>query len=108
MSTLSTHVLDAALGVPAAGLVVDAVRPRREELAVPATTDADGRVALRPRPRRPAATGWYFDTGAVVRGGRARHVLPRRPADVRASTASEHYHVALLLSPYSYTTYRGS
>lgn len=107
--SLSTHVLDASIGRPAAGVAVrleqrDGADWR--ELAV-AATDADGRLK-----DLPAATGGdyrlVFGTGDYFaqRGIQAFH--PEVAVAFRITDPAEHHHVPLLLSPYSYTTYRGS
>jgi 5-hydroxyisourate hydrolase len=96
--SLSTHVLDAASGRPATGL---AVRLETADGTVLATdrTDADGRI-----------TGWapgagvhrlVFDTGDHA-------FYPEVTVTFRITDAGEHHHVPLLLSPFAYTTYRGS
>ena len=104
MSTVSTHVLDAVLGRPAAGL--DVVLTSPDGASHPGTTDAEGR--LRFADDLPAgehtlrfATGDWF-----AAAGRATF----HPAVTVTFTvtAGEHHHVALLLSPFAYTTYRGS
>ena len=105
MSTLSTHVLDAALGVPAAGLVVALIGPDAEELAVRAT-DGDGRVRFDLDLVR-GGYGLYFDTGPWF-GAAGRDTFFPGVSLGFAVDGDEHYHVALLLSPYSYTTYKGS
>ncbi len=105
MSTLSTHVLDAALGVPAAGLVVALIGPDAEELAVRAT-DADGRVRF-DLELVPGGYGLYFDTGPWFAASHRDTFFPGVSLAFGVGE-DEHYHVALLLSPYSYTTYKGS
>ena len=112
--TLSTHVLDATTGRPAAG-----VRIRLERADdhgwVPAghgQTDADGRLRLaghggsaefEPGVYRIAfATGPYF----AARG--AASFYPEVTITFEITARDEHYHVPLLLSPYAYSTYRGS
>ncbi|MBM9459565.1 hydroxyisourate hydrolase [Nocardioides sp. zg-536] len=105
MSTCSTHVLDAALGRPAAGLDVELTDAAGHAVAT-AVTDADGRVrfdaVLPPGPHRLVlGTGeWFADQD--------RATLYPEVSVAFAVTADEHYHVAVLLSPFSYTTYRGS
>lgn len=104
MSTCSTHVLDVALGRPAAG-----VRARlgdADRVISDGVTDADGRVRFDAELAAGAYT-IFFETGEwFAAAGRATFF----PAVVLAFTVAtdEHYHVPLLLSPYSYTTYRGS
>ncbi len=105
MSTASTHVLDAVLGRPAAGVPVvlaDAAGVPVEE----AVTDADGRVRF----AAGLAAGEHrlsFATGAWFAAQDRASFHPRVEVSF-AVTDGEHHHVALLLSPFSYTTYRGS
>ena len=115
MGRLTTHVLDTALGRPAAGLTIELYRVGKSEepLAV-ATTNGDGRLD------RPLLEGGGFIAGAYelrFHAGdylRAAGRVPEPPfldvVPVRFVIASpeEHYHVPLLLSPYGYSTYRGS
>jgi len=107
MATLSTHVLDTATGRPAAGVAV-VLRDGAGEVLAEAVTDADGRVrplggVLVPGDYRLAfATGDYF----AGQGTSAFH--PRVGVDFTVTADGEHYHVPLLLSPFGYTTYRGS
>ena len=101
--SLSTHVLDAARGRPARGV---AVRLERREgdgwtRVAEGRTDDDGRVRDLPPPEE----GTYrlvFDT--------ARHsdFYPEVTVTFNVTDPGEHYHVPLLLSPYAYSTYRGS
>jgi 5-hydroxyisourate hydrolase len=101
MSTLSTHVLDTATGRPAAGIPVR-LETRSGALLGDGVTDADGRIAaLGPD----VAEGDYvlrFATAAYVTGFYPEVVVVFTVADDR------HHHVPLLLSPYGYSTYRGS
>ncbi len=96
--TVSTHVLDAAAGRPVAGL---AVRLERDGSVTEACTDADGRVASLPTP----GEGVYrlvFDLDG--RPG----FYPEVVIAFRVTDPAAHYHVPLLLSPFAYSTYRGS
>lgn len=115
MGRLTTHVLDTALGRPAAGLGIELFRlgVEAERLAV-ATTNADGRVDAPLIEGAAFVAGVYelrFHTGAYLRASGA---LPEPPfldvIPIRFGVASPdgHYHVPLLLSPYGYSTYRGS
>jgi 5-hydroxyisourate hydrolase len=103
--SLSTHVLDAALGRPAAGV---AVRLEKEdgEVIAEGVTDADGRIG-----------GWtcgagahrvVFDTGAYFAARAVDAFYPRVSIDFTVANPQEHHHVPLLLSPFAYSTYRGS
>lgn len=103
MSALSTHVLDTATGRPAAGVPVR-LETRSGALLGDGVTDADGRIAAL-GPANPAE-GVYvlrFDTAAYVTGFYPEVVVVFTIAD-----AGQHHHVPLLLSPYGYSTYRGS
>jgi 5-hydroxyisourate hydrolase len=118
MGFLTTHVLDTMNGCPAAGLRValyslaDDGAPR---LLRAATLDADGRAggpllegdAFRAgRYRLEFELGAYFRARGVVLPEPA--FLDRVPLDFGIADVSSHYHVPLLASPWSYSTYRGS
>jgi hydroxyisourate hydrolase len=104
--TLSTHVLDTGLGEPASGVPV---RLEREYdggwVAVAAgVTDADGRL----RDWVPD-TLWHAGTYRLVFDTAARSAFfPEVSVVFFVAEPSLHHHVPLLLSPYGYTTYRGS
>lgn len=121
MSTVSTHVLDTALGVPAAGVGVVLQRADAEgyrEIGQ-AVTDGDGRAPrLGPGGIDPGTYRLVFDTGAYFAeqasagngpGQRGRPCyFPEVVVTFRVDDSSSHYHTPLLLSPFGYTTYRGS
>jgi len=107
---ISTHVLDIARGMPASGVAV--VLEARDGAGWTtigrATTDAHGRIgSFADAPLAPGTYRLTFDTGAYHH----RHdTLPFFPSvavtfDVRDAG---HHHVPLLLSPYGYSTYRGT
>ena len=99
MSTLSTHVLDSTLGVPAVGLAV------RLDDDVEAVTDDDGRIRFDGE----VAAGTHRLTFATAAYFADRpHFHPEVSVAFEVDPEREHHHVALLLGPYSYTTYRGS
>jgi 5-hydroxyisourate hydrolase len=110
--TLSTHVLDAALGRPAAGV---GVRLERRDGAAWVTvadgvTGADGRLADWLPGGGPAA-GVHrltFDTGGYFAGRGVRAFYPEVAVTFEIDDAAGHYHLPLLLSPFAYSTYRGS
>lgn len=105
MGTLSTHVLDTSAGRPAAGLPIRLARAGGEVLGE-AVTDADGRVGtLGPDVLDPGDYTLTFDTGAWSAGA---SFYPRVDITFTVADGAEHYHVPLLLSPYGYSTYRGS
>jgi 5-hydroxyisourate hydrolase len=117
MCRLTTHVLDTSAGRPGAGIGIEVFRINasgRERLAS-AITNADGRI-----------DGALLDDGAFTAGVyelvfaagdyfRARGVALAEPAFLDAvvirfgvASPDQHYHVPLLISPYGYSTYRGS
>ena len=114
---LTTHVLDTALGSPAANLPITLYRlegETRHKLAQ-MTTNADGRTDSPILPQAEFATGNYelvFEAGTYLRatGQAAREplFLDQVPIRFGINDATAHYHVPLLLSPYGYSTYRGS
>ncbi len=106
-SPITTHVLDTAKGKPAAGL--DVTLEFRESggwsMLARGTTDRDGRVATLLDAEYPLLSGTYrltFATGEWQKG-----FYPEVGVTFSVH-AGEHYHVPLLLSPYGYSTYRGS
>jgi 5-hydroxyisourate hydrolase len=114
MSTLSTHVLDTTRGEPAAGVPVTLERldgPHGVAALCTAHTDPDGRV----RGLLPEGTsleiGLYrltFDTWTYFATHGAEGFYPEVSVVFQVRDAERHYHVPLLLSPYGYSTYRGS
>jgi 5-hydroxyisourate hydrolase len=110
MSTLSTHVLDAASGQPAAGVRValdrrdgDGWQPLGQGV-----TDDDGRVRdLAPGGLGAGAHRLVFATGEYFAATGQTGFYPEVTV-VFEVTDDRHYHVPLLLSPYAFSTYRGS
>jgi len=108
MSHVTTHVLDAALGRPAAGVAVALSSPTGEIIAM-GVTDPDGRITDLGPDALPA--GEYqleFTTGPYFAAARRATFYPRVVASFVIAEAASHYHVPLLLSPFAYSTYRGS
>jgi 5-hydroxyisourate hydrolase len=99
--SLSTHVLDTAQGVPAAGVAIEL---RHGGELVEATTNEDGRARL--LEQTPA--GEYELTFAVGDYFGDKAFLDRVPVRFTIADPEAHYHVPLLVSPWSYSTYRGS
>jgi 5-hydroxyisourate hydrolase len=111
-SPITTHVLDTALGRPAAGVAVVLERTEGStvhELAR-GVTDADGRVGdlLPPGSLEPGTYRLTFDTGAYFAAARRATFYPGVTVSFEVVDASQHHHVPLLLSPFGYSTYRGS
>jgi 5-hydroxyisourate hydrolase len=107
--SLSTHVLDNASGMPAPGVPVRLERSGDDGWAAVAdgVTDADGRLRDWV-PDTEWGAGMYrlvFDTAAFL-GNDA--FFPQVSVTFQVNEPERHHHVPLLLSPYSYTTYRGS
>ena len=112
--TLSTHVLDATTGRPAVGVQVRLERGEDGGWA-PASrgqTDGDGRLRLADDEGSPDfEPGVYritFATGAYFGARGADTFYPEVTITFTTTARDDHYHVPLLLSPYSYSTYRGS
>ncbi|HZI83154.1 MAG TPA: hydroxyisourate hydrolase [Casimicrobiaceae bacterium] len=117
MGRLTTHVLDTAHGAPGAGMAVTLYRCAGDRLEAlrSATTNADGRVEpplLEGGELSPGRYRLVFAAGAYFR--RRGVELPDPPfvdqvvIDFGVADAAAHYHVPLLVSPWSYSTYRGS
>jgi 5-hydroxyisourate hydrolase len=105
--SLSTHVLDAAYGRPAAGVAVRLTTVGGDELAE-AVTDDDGRV---PQLAADLPEGTYrltFDTGTYFAATGRQGFYPEVVVTFTVTDAGQHHHVPLLLSPFAYSTYRGS
>jgi 5-hydroxyisourate hydrolase len=106
--SVSTHVLDAALGRPASGMPVRLEGPDGSPLAE-AETDADGRVAeLAGGLLEPATYRVRFDTGHYFAAAGREAFYPEVVLTFRVTDPQQHYHLPLLLSPFAYSTYRGS
>ena len=114
---LTTHVLDTARGTPAAGLRIALYRLTGDtrDLVAETETNADGRTDSPILPQGAFATGTYelvFRAGAYLRAtgqaGAEPLFLDEVPIRFGMADAEAHYHVPLLLSPYGYSTYRGS
>ena len=110
VSHVTTHILDTGAGRPAAGVAVvlstnDGGTWR--ELAA-STTDSDGRAKdLGPERLEPGHYKLNFATGTYYAGLQTQTFFPEVDL-VFEVTGPEHYHVPLLLSPFAYSTYRGS
>jgi 5-hydroxyisourate hydrolase len=110
---LTTHVLDTASGLPAAGMTVDLYRIEGESRIhlVTMVTNDDGRTDSPILPAEDFATGTYellFQAGAYFGRADAPAFLDAIPIRFGISDPASHYHVPLLVSPFSFSTYRGS
>jgi 5-hydroxyisourate hydrolase len=111
--TISTHVLDTSIGRPAASITVQLERQHGSAWVhvSKAVTDRDGRVAALLPPNSPPGAGGYrltFDVGEYFHARGVESFYSRVSIDFIIRDAASHYHVPLLLSPYGYSTYRGS
>ena len=108
MSSLTTHVLDTMRGVPAAGMTIELWSVDQSKMLKSVQTNSDGRVD------GPLITGEQMSPGSyeliffVGDYFGERRFLDRVPVRFVISDATAKYHVPLLVSPWSYTTYRGS
>lgn len=114
---LTTHVLDTARGMPAAGMAIDLFQISGETRTHirSMTTNDDGRTDSQILPAGEFATGTYelvFHAGAYLDANGTPAEDPRFldiiPIRFGISDPDSHYHVPLLLSPFGYSTYRGS
>src|SRR3954453_17898378 len=112
MSKITTHVLDVSLGKPAAGIPVR-LESRKQDASWTAvgkgSTDKDGRIANLAAEEK-VQGGTYrltFDTAAYLRKGK-NAFFPEVSIVFNVEDGSQHYHIPLLLSPFGYSTYRGS
>jgi 5-hydroxyisourate hydrolase len=114
MSPITSHVLDTTSGKPAGGLAVKlevSDGPDRWAELGKAVTDASGRISVFEPPIASLARKTYrlrFATGAYFAGTCVRTLYPEVHVVVEIDDPSEHYHIPLLLSPFGYSTYRGS
>lgn len=113
-SPISTHVLDTSAGKPAAGvpIVLEIKEPSGQwkELAR-GTTDNDGRANSLLAENHKLASGSYrinFDTGKYFAAQGIKSMFHSVVIAFEVNVTSEHYHIPLLLSPFGYSTYRGS
>jgi hydroxyisourate hydrolase len=114
---ISTHILDTTKGRPAAGVAVvlshgPFLAPAREPqmdregwvIIARGSTDSDGRLKLAEEMPEPGLYRISFATGSYNPEG----FFPRVVIEFMVEAGAKHYHVPLLLSPYGYSTYRGS
>lgn len=113
MSAITTHILDVSSGVPARGVPVVLERETSSgwEIIGKGATDDDGRLRDLLSPDSVLLAGNYrltFDTGNYFIQQRIEGFYPQVMVAFTVRDAARHYHVPLLLSPFGYSTYRGS
>jgi 5-hydroxyisourate hydrolase len=113
MSGITTHVLDTSAGKPAAGVAVklEVRMGDRWVTLAEKKTDADGRARDLMADGSRLDAGTYritFATGAYFAARGVSAFFPEATVTFEVNDAAQHYHVPLLLSPFGYSTYRGS
>lgn len=115
MGKVTTHILDTAAGKPAAGVRIVLHHADSGEILTDVTTNADGRCDAPLLSGEKLVAGRYridFHVGAYfTRSGTSSDEVPFLdvvPVSFGISDPDGHYHVPLLISPYGYSTYRGS
>lgn len=107
MISLSSHVLDTTKGAPASGMQLTLTTPAGEDIQ--ATTDSDGRVKNWGDVTFPA--GIYqlrFNTGDYLLAHHGNRFYPHVDIHFEMQADGGHYHVPLLISPFGFSSYRGS
>ena len=114
MSGITTHILDISIGRPATGVMVRLDRQRNDGEWEPVgsqTTDGDGRARDLVPDGETLMTAVHrltFDVGQYFTSKQVECFYPEVTIAFKVSDVSQHYHVPLLLSPFGYSTYRGS
>jgi 5-hydroxyisourate hydrolase len=112
MSAITTHVLDTSAGRPAAGVPVTLEKQTSGgwQSAGHGVTNQDGRITdlLAGATLSAGSYRLTFDTAAYFSTSKQPSFYPQVQVTFTVSDAAQHYHVPLLLSPFGYSTYRGS
>lgn len=113
MSAITTHILDVSAGSPARGVLVTLERqtPADWEVIGKGVTDNDGRLQDLLASDVNFSPGIYrltFDTGNYFAQQEIEGFYPQVTVAFAVLDAAQHFHVPLLLSPFGYSTYRGS
>jgi 5-hydroxyisourate hydrolase len=104
--SISTHVLDAAAGRPAGGIAVRLFAG--DDLLAEGVTDRDGRCGLTEDATGVGTHRLVFATGVWFAQQARDAFYPEVVLTFTVQEPAEHHHVPLLLSPFAYSTYRGS
>jgi len=109
---ITTHVLDLAAGKPGRGIAIELERAEHNvwHLVGGGVTDDDGRLRTL-TPQGPVAEGTYrirFQTGPYFHARQQDAFFPVVEIQFAVADGTQHYHVPLLLSPFGFSTYRGS
>ena len=107
MSQISTHILDTSVGRPAPGITVEL--SQEDHVVATGVTDADGRLmALGPERLEAGTYRLRFATGEYFQQSGRETFYPSVSIDFSVGDPEEHFHVPLLISPFGFSTYRGS
>lgn len=107
---ITTHILDVSIGKPAAGVRVSLAQVsdvQRTPIGA-GVTDADGRLKELGAAPGAGVFELTFETGPYFASRDIRAFYPRVTVTFEITDAKQHYHVPLLISPFGYSTYRGS
>jgi 5-hydroxyisourate hydrolase len=113
MSAITTHILDISSGVPArgVGVILERQTETNWEIIGQSVTDDDGRARDLLAPDTEFSTGNYrltFDVESYFEKRQIEGFYKQVTIAFVVRDAAQHYHVPLLLSPFGYSTYRGS
>lgn len=113
MSRISSHVLDTTRGVPASGIHIQLFKLINAQWVAlqQDTTNSDGRVANLLPENTPLETGRYkirFALESYFQAQQQPCFYPQVDIECHLKSEDEHYHIPLLISPFGYSTYRGS
>jgi 5-hydroxyisourate hydrolase len=111
MSAITTHILDTHRGVPAFDVPVQLFRKEGGDFTLLASgrTDDDGRIRdLLSEPLKAGVYRMHFDTGSYHEGLGISGFYPEAVITFTVYNPNQHHHIPLLLSPFAYSTYRGS
>jgi 5-hydroxyisourate hydrolase len=112
MSPITTHILDLDTGLPAADVLVTLLKEEKgswQELST-AKTDSDGRIKtlLTPGALTPGYYKLVFSVGEYFSIRGKKSFYKSVPVEFSIDVVDRHFHVPLLISPFGYSTYRGS
>jgi 5-hydroxyisourate hydrolase len=110
---ITTHVLDTSLGRPAGGMriILERAAAGAWQRIGEGVTDSDGRLRTLVPAHAAVEPGTYrltFGTGAYFAARKIAGFYPEVAVTFEVAAGQSHYHVPLLLSPFGYSTYRGS
>lgn len=113
MSAITTHILDISTGFPARGVLITLEQETSEgwKIIGKGQTDNDGRLRDLIAPDEKLIEGNYrltFETGQYFKEQQTEAFYPQVNVTFIVRNPNQHYHVPLLLSPFGYSTYRGS